>query len=101
MKEIRVEVFGQAYQLHGELDPAYLEGLARTVDAKMRLLAEQTGTLDTRRLAVLAALNLADELSQLKEKFEQERGALPREFSARLEQCNRLLDSVLSSGPRG
>ena len=45
--------------------------------------------------AVLAALNFADELEQLKEKFAAERGGLPREFAARVEACARQLESAL------
>ncbi|OFV87446.1 MAG: hypothetical protein A3D93_00535 [Acidobacteria bacterium RIFCSPHIGHO2_12_FULL_67_30] len=95
MKELRVEIYGQSYAVGGEVDPAYVEKLARTVDATMRALAAQTDTLDSRRLAVLAALNFADELEQLKEKFAAERGGLPREFAARVEACARQLESAL------
>lgn len=97
-KEIRLEIYGQTYSVAGELDPAYLEQLARTVDAKMRALARQTDTLDTRRLAVLAALNLADELLQLKEKPAPEPDSVPHQFAARLQACHRLLESALSRG---
>lgn len=96
-KEIPLEIYGQTYSVAGELDPAYLEQLARTVDAKMRALARQTDTLDTRRLAVLAALNLADELLQLKEKPAPEPDSLPQ-LAARLQACHRMLESALSRG---
>lgn len=100
-KAIQVEIYGQVYSIRGDLDRDYVEQLARTVDSKMKALARQTDTVDTRRLAVLAALNLADELQQLKEKEQGERAALPREFAQRVEQCNRLLESALSPSPRG
>lgn len=100
MKTVRLEIYGQSYALGGEMDAAYLERLARTVDAKMRALAAQTDTLDSRRLGVLAALNLADELEQMKEKFERERGGLPRELTARLTACNRELGAALGEPPR-
>jgi cell division protein ZapA len=58
---VRVEIFDQAYNLRGS-DPEYIIGLAEYVDAKMRAVAEATGTIDTGRLAVLAAINIADEL---------------------------------------
>lgn len=100
MRDAQVEIYGQVYKIRGELDPAYIEQLARTVDAKIRALARQTDTVDTRRLAVLAALNLADELHQLKAKAHPERAALPREFVHRVEHCNRLLETALSPAPR-
>ena len=58
---VRVEIFDQAYNLRGS-DSEYILALAEYVDAKMRTVAEATGTIDTGRLAVLAALNIADEL---------------------------------------
>lgn len=98
-KEIRVEIYDQTYTLSGDLDPAYVEQLARTVDDKMRILQRQTDTLDTRRLAVLAALNLADQLRQMKEKVDSEREGLPREFAARVAECARQLDTALRGEP--
>ena len=62
---VRVEIFDQAYNLRGS-DPEYILKLAEYVDSKMRAVAEQTHTVDTVRLAVLAALNIADEYHLLK-----------------------------------
>src|SRR5260370_30112715 len=62
---VGVEIFDQAYNLRGS-DPEYILKLAEYVDAKMRAVAEATNTIDTVRLAVLAALNIADEYHLLK-----------------------------------
>jgi cell division protein ZapA len=64
---VRVEIFDQAYNLRGS-DPEYILKLAEYVDAKMRAVAEQTNTIDTVRLAVLAALNIADEYHLLRKR---------------------------------
>lgn len=69
-QDIRVEIYGQVYSLRTSLDPAYIEELARLVDSRMRALASQTDAVDTRRLAVLAALTLADELRQAQQAAE-------------------------------
>src|SRR5438874_9332482 len=66
---VRVEIFDQAYNLRGS-DPEYILQLAEYVDSKMRAVAEQTHTVDTARLAVLAALNIADEYHLLKRQSE-------------------------------
>src|SRR6516165_6428 len=66
---VRVEIFDQGYNLRGT-DPNYILKLAEYVDGKMRAVAEQTRTVDTARLAVLAALNIADEYHLLKRKIE-------------------------------
>ena len=61
---VTVEVYDQVYHLSGQ-DEEHIRELAARVDAKMRAVAAQGHTADSLRVAVLAALNLADELSQL------------------------------------
>jgi cell division protein ZapA len=56
-----VSIYGRTYHLRGEGNPAYLERLAAFVDRKMRDIADSTGTADTLKVAILTALNLADE----------------------------------------
>ena len=71
---ITVEIYDQTYRLHGN-DREYVERLAATVDAKMRAVAAQGRTVDSLRVAVLAALNLADELARLEERYAAVTGA--------------------------
>jgi len=61
---VTVEIYDQTYHLFGQ-DAAHIRELAECVDAKMRAVAAQGRTVDSLRVAVLAALNLADELSQV------------------------------------
>jgi cell division protein ZapA len=88
-ESVRVEIFDQAYNLRGS-DPEYILKLAEYVDSKMRAVAEATNTIDTVRLAVLAALNIADEYHLLKRK---DHGAADYEKRAHLLAC--ALDEVL------
>ncbi len=60
---VTVEIYDQTYHLSGQ-DAEHIRELAERVDAKMRAVAAQGRTVDSLRVAVLAALNLADELSQ-------------------------------------
>ena len=60
---VTVEIYDQLYHLSGQ-DPEHIKELAACVDAKMRAVAAHGKTADSLRVAVLAALNLADELSQ-------------------------------------
>jgi len=62
MEYVTVEIYDQTYHLYGQ-DPDHIRELAVTVDAKMRAVASEGRTVDSLRVAVLAALNLADELS--------------------------------------
>ncbi len=91
MSITKVEIFGQSYQIRGELDEAYVAELARQVDAKMRAVAEATGLVDTQRIAVLAALAFADELNSLREQKRQIEG----ELRDRAERCLNLVDRAL------
>jgi cell division protein ZapA len=88
---VRVEIFDQAYNLRGS-DPEYILKLAEYVDSKMRAVAEATNTIDTVRLAVLAALNIADEYHLLKKKH-QECGAT--DYQRRAHLLADALDEVL------
>lgn len=64
-----VEIYDQIYQLRG-VDPAYIEHLAAVVDDKMRAVSAHGATVDSLRVAVLAALNLADELVALRARYQ-------------------------------
>ena len=59
---VKVQIFGQTYTIHGELDPAYVQKLAAYVDEKMSAIADATSTSIRMKIAVLAALSIADEL---------------------------------------
>ena len=88
---IRVEIYDQEYHIRGELDTEYIRTLAQFLDAKMRSIAARTHTVDSLRVAVLAALNIADEYHQLKSKHE----TATKQLDAKLSECNQVLDQVL------
>ena len=72
---VSVEIYDQIYRLRGT-DLAYLEHLARLVDDKMRTVSAQGGTVDSLRVAVLAALNLADQLECMRERHAKLAGSM-------------------------
>ena len=92
---VRVEIFDQAYSLRGT-DAEYIHRLAEYVDGKMRAVAGQTATVDSLRLAVLAALNIADEYHVLKRKYD----ALAADFNQRSQGLADVLDQALEDGRR-
>ncbi len=92
---VRVEIFDQGYNLRGT-DADYILKLAEYVDSKMRAVAEQTHTVDSSRLAVLAALNIADEYHMLRRRTE----GGGSESSKRTRQLLNALDEVLVEGRR-
>ena len=92
---IRVEIYDQSYNLRGT-DPDYINQLADYVDTKMRTIARQASTVDSLKVAVLTALNIADELHLLKERYT----AATSDYSARAEHLSGALDEVLEEPRR-
>lgn len=88
---VRVEIYDESYNLRGS-DPAYIQRLAELVDAKMRAVAQHTTTVDSLRVAVLAALNIADDYYQLKRRYE----GIESEYTTRASHLGRALDTALS-----
>jgi cell division protein ZapA len=65
---VPVLIMGQTYKVRAEEDVAYIEELARFVDTKMRTIGDATGTSEPLKVAILAALNIADELFKAEER---------------------------------
>ena len=68
-----VEIFGTRDPVRGDLDGTHLHELAAVVDRRMQAIAERMDSADTVKIAILAALNLADELSRVVKQQEGER----------------------------
>ncbi len=92
---VRVEIYDQSYNLRGS-DSEYIQKLAEYVDSKMRAVSEQTSTVDSLRLAVLAALNIADEYHILKRKYD----TIAAEFHQRASHLSGALDQALAEERR-
>ena len=91
MGAVKVQIFGQTYTIRGELDERYVQKLAAYVDEKMSAIADVTATVDTQKVAVLAALAIADELHTIrKDRTDQE--DLLREQA---ERCLTLVERAL------
>ena len=58
---VTVEILGQRYPVRSSLDPGYVSELATYVDERMRAAADKSPAADSLKVAVLAALNVADE----------------------------------------
>ena len=86
-----VTIAGRTYHLRGNGDPDYLQELASLVDARMRAIGEATGTADTLKVAILAALNLADDYLQ------SGRRSVASAQESRLEHLVTMLDEALAS----
>ena len=94
---VSVDIYDQMYNLRAH-DPDYIQKLASVVDAKMRAVSANGNTVDSLRVAVLAALNIADELMRLQEHCRLLRGAMSETqttLRTRANSLSGLLDSVL------
>ena len=94
---IAVDIYDQVYNLRGT-DPAYIERLAAIVDAKMRAVSAQGNTVDSLRVAVLAALNIADELCTARQRHDNLAGSVhntQQSLRTRAGSIAHMLDEVL------
>ena len=89
---VPVEIAGQRYPIRSSLDQEYVARLALYVDEKMRAASDSTPTSDSLRLAVLAALNIADELFRCRDATRDRDG----QIAERAGEIERLLDRVLT-----
>jgi len=99
---ISVDIYDQVYNLRGT-DPAHIEKLAALVDAKMRAVSATGATVDSLRVAVLAALNIADELFTTRERYAEMAGNVDRVSQSQntLRSLSGLLDAVLEERKAG
>jgi cell division protein ZapA len=88
---VRIEIYDQEYHVKGSLNAVYLEELARYVDGKMRSIATRSHNVDSLRVAVLAALNIADEYHQMKSKYETTTERVEQKVGEYNEALDRLL----------
>lgn len=90
---IRVEIYNQNYSIRSDGDNEYIIDLADYVDGKMREIASGTLTVDSLKVAILAALHIADEFHQLKMLQQQ----TDMQLASRSAECTDMLDRILKN----
>jgi cell division protein ZapA len=90
---VHIDIQGQKYAVRSDLDPQYIGELAAYLDEKMRLAARELASADPLRVAVMAALNVADELFHAR----AETGGKATRLAARTIEIERILDGALSA----
>lgn len=96
-RSVKVLVAGQRLAIRTSAQPAYVEELARFVTDKVEELRASGRAMTTQSLALLAAMNIADELYQLRERQEQ----LKRQVREKSERILRYLDGSQNPGSDG
>ena len=92
---VQVQIFGHNYTIRGEADQEYILGVAAYVDRKMREITEKLPVASLSKVAILASLNIADEL--YKERAQRE--AQQKALGTRAARLNAVLDDLLEGSP--
>lgn len=71
VNRVTVTIFNEEYVVKGEENPEYMEMLAGFVDRRMKMIQQRNPNLSSTKVAVLTALNLADELNKLQEDYDE------------------------------
>jgi len=90
-----VQIFGQVYHLRGEEDPDHVRTVAALVDRKMNVVATRGKASDSFRIAVLAAIEIADELLRLQDEHDRFR----QQIAERRDRLAELLDQAARPRP--
>jgi len=90
-KALRVEIYNQTYSIRSDGDDQYILDLANYVDTKMREISSGTLTVDSLKVAILAALHIADEFHQLRDTQAQ----IDAQLAVRSSECSEMLDRIL------
>ncbi len=91
---VEVQIFGHSYTIRGEADQSYILDVAAYVDRKMREITGKLPVASLSKVAVLASLNIADELFKERALREQR----DQELSDRAARLNAVLDDFIRSG---
>ena len=89
---VLVEVGGRRYPIRSDLDETYVTELARYVDRKIRTTAKHAHGADSLQVAVLAALNIADEYF----RYRNRRPAAPDDIRRRADELEALVDQAIA-----
>ena len=100
---MRIEIFDQTYNVNADGNEEYLTELAAYVDKKMRTISESTQIVDSVKVAVLAALNIADELTSLRTRYDGLYNTMTQTQSVRTRAGSLagMLDEVLAERKAG
>ena len=89
--KVDLRIRGQEFSLKSDHDPEYLREVASFVDSKIEDIYQRTKIVDTHKLILLTAINIADDLFQIKEKLSKIQG----EVEGRVDSLITLLDRTL------
>lgn len=90
-KVVQVDIHGQRYAVRSDLDPQYVNELALFLDDKMQAASKELSSADPLRIAVIAALNIVDELHRAR----ADSAGSEQRLHLRAQEIERMVDAVL------
>ena len=94
MNKMQVKILGSVYDLEVEgSDELFIHSIARYLEKKMEQIQEDTNIVDTQKIAIFAALNIAEELLRTKDSKENISGVLDK----KADELIKVLDTSLSA----
>ena len=83
---VKVSIFGQEYTVKAPADPAYIQSIAEYVNSKMKEVQDELPTAQSStRIAILASMNITDELFNIRKKKENEKSEVDAKISSLVE----------------
>lgn len=95
---VNVQIFGHAYTIRSEADEKHVLDVAAYVDGKMREITEKLPVAPLTKVAILASLNIADELFKERANHQAGNQKATEKQAARVHALNAVLDEVLQDG---
>jgi len=91
---VQVNIYGKSYTIKGKADSNYISGVANYVDMKMREVDDGAQSTQAEgKVAILAGMNITDELFSIRQDKEQ----LSNRFEERIQALTELIDESLST----
>ncbi|MEN6462360.1 MAG: cell division protein ZapA [Syntrophomonas sp.] len=84
INKVTVDIFNEEYVVRGDENPEYIQMLASYIDRRMKMIQQRNPNLTNTKIAVLTAINLADELNKLQEDYDELVKALEEEKKNRM-----------------
>ena len=84
--QIKITIFGQEYSVKAPADPTYIKKIAEYVDSKMREVQSGfSSTQSSNRIAILAAMNITDELFNARKKEDSDENEVEEKINSLIE----------------
>jgi cell division protein ZapA len=96
----RVNIYGREYSIRGDGDPTYVAEIAHFVDMRMREMTDNITMASTSKVAILAALNITDELFRLEKSLDEDRSNQARILNSLAERIENALNRGGAHTPR-